>query len=188
MKKFKVLFCLLLLVIGINIGLEINGVEVLVDGGAIITSAEVIQSKTGTGPWDSDDSPGNDSSDDNDIVRSFDQVTWTIENTMRVTDGSSGYNGGTIFFEAKLPDTLSNGIAKWNTEAMAWIENANLSADGLTLTGSYKMEENTITIPGKQTLVFVANILGAPNGLEVAPIIKTWLNGNTESEYMTTIP
>ena len=47
-----------------------------------ITSAIITQMKTGTGPWDDNDDVGNDSSDDNDIVRSFDQITYTIESTM----------------------------------------------------------------------------------------------------------
>ena len=37
-----------------------------------ITSATIIQRKTGTGPWDDNDDVGNDTSEDNDIVRSFD--------------------------------------------------------------------------------------------------------------------
>ena len=42
--------------------------------------------KTGTGPWDDNDEAGNDSSEDNNIVRSFDQVTYTIESTMALKD------------------------------------------------------------------------------------------------------
>ena len=41
---------------------------------AIISEAVIIERQTGTGPFDSDDIPGNDSTEDNDIVRSFDQV------------------------------------------------------------------------------------------------------------------
>ena len=52
-----------------------------------ISSAQIIQTKTGTGPWDADDEPGNDSSEDNNIVRSFDQVTWTVDLTMALKEG-----------------------------------------------------------------------------------------------------
>ena len=45
-----------------------------------ITSAEA-KVKTGVGPFDDNDDPGNDSSEENNIVRSFDQITWTYELT-----------------------------------------------------------------------------------------------------------
>ena len=67
-----------------------------------ISSAQIIQTKTGTGPWDADDEPGNDSSEDNNIVRSFDQVIWTVESTMQMKSGSgaTSLNGGILNIEA----------------------------------------------------------------------------------------
>ena len=65
----------------------------------------------------------------------------------------------------------------------AWIENAKVSSDGLTLTGYYQMGTENITVPGKQTLVFVVKILGAKNGIEFQPQFKFWLNGNSEESY-----
>ena len=81
MKRIKislVIIIMFLFVININ---KINAVEELPDDGGKISSSQVIQTKTGTGPFDENDEPGNDSSEDNNIVRSFDQVTWTVENT-----------------------------------------------------------------------------------------------------------
>ena len=62
---------------------EINGSAkaIAIGDKAEITSAIVQNRATGTGPWDENDEPGNDSSEDNNIVRSFDQVTWTTELT-----------------------------------------------------------------------------------------------------------
>ena len=79
MKKIKIsliIVIMFLFVININ---KVNGAEELPDDGGRISSSQVIQTKTGTGPFDENDEPGNDSSEDNNIVRSFDQVTWTIE-------------------------------------------------------------------------------------------------------------
>ncbi|MBR2784668.1 MAG: MucBP domain-containing protein, partial [Clostridia bacterium] len=188
MKKLKVIFCLLLLTVVISLNMQVKAAEQLPDNGARISSAQIIQTKTGTGPWDDDDEPGNDSSEDNNIVRSFDQVTWTLENTMTVTDGGEGYNGGTIYFEAKLPNSLNKQTAKWDVDSMAWIKNPQISSDGLTLTGTYELDSAALTVPGKQTLVLVLSIMGAPNGTTFQPTIKTWLNGNAESDYVTTIP
>ena len=71
-----------------------------------ITSATIIQRKTGTGPWDDNDDVGNDTSEDNDIVRSFDQVTYTVEYTMGLKDGATveNYKGGAIEVKAELPE------------------------------------------------------------------------------------
>ena len=186
MKKIKIsliIIIMFLFIININ---KINAVEELPDDGGRISSSQVIQTKTGTGPFDKNDEPGNDSSEDNDIVRSFDQVTWTVENTM-VLNGNEAdsYSGGRIYFEAVLPDVFTSETAKWDLESMAWIENAQVSSDGLTLTGYYQMGTENITVPGKQTLVFVAKILGAANEIEFEPEIKLWLNGNSEENYKT---
>ena len=186
MKKIKIsliIIIMFLFIININ---KINAVEELPDDGGRISSSQVIQTKTGTGPFDENDETGNDSSEDNNVVRSFDQVTWTVENTF-VLNGNEAesYSGGRIYFEATLPDVFTSETAKWDVDSMAWIENAKVSSDGLTLTGYYQMGTENITVPGKQTLVFVAKILGAANGTKFQPSIKLWLNGNNEENYKT---
>ena len=46
-----------------------------------ITEVVIADKKTGTGPFDNNDEAGNDSSPDNDIVRSYDQIIWEFEIT-----------------------------------------------------------------------------------------------------------
>ena len=149
MKRIKislVIIIMFLFIININ---KVKAVEELPDDGGRISSSQVIQTKTGTGPFDENDEPGNDSSEDNNIVRSFDQVTWTVENTM-VLNGNEAdsYTGGKIYFEATLPDVFTSETAKWDLDSMAWIENAQVSSDGLTITGYYQMGTENITVPG----------------------------------------
>ena len=151
-----------------------------------ITSATITQRKTGTGPWDDNDDAGNDTSEDNDIVRSFDQVTYTVEYTMGLKDGATveNYKGGAIEIKAELPETCAN-VVKWDTDSMAWIEDAIVSSDGRTITGKYTMSSTEITVPGKQTLVFVLKVLGASNGFEIQPTFTSNLLGNDESEKVS---
>ena len=151
-----------------------------------ITSATIIQRKTGTGPWDDNDDVGNDTSEDNDIVRSFDQVTYTVEYTMGLKDGATveNYKGGAIEVKAELPEACAN-VVKWDADSMAWMENATVSRDGRTITGKYTMSSTEITVPGKQTLVFVLKVLGASNGLVVQPTFTSNLLGNDESEKVS---
>ena len=122
-------------------------------------------------------------------MRSFDQVTWTVENTMALKNsGIFGYSGGKIYFEATLPEIFNSQTVHWDLDSMGWIENAKVSEDGLTITGYYQMNVDNVTIPGKQNLVFVVKIEGAANGIEFQPTIKVWLNGNSSEDTKTVIP
>ena len=151
-----------------------------------ISSAEIIQTKTGTGPWDENDEPGNDSSEDNDIVRSFDQVVWTIDLTMSLKDNSQGasLSGGRIEVEADLPENCAD-VMKWDLESMLWMENGKVSDDGRSITGSYTMTDTEVTVPGKQTLVFVLKVEGAGNKTEIVPTFRFKLTGNEDTEKVS---
>ena len=148
-----------------------------------VSSSVITQRKTGTGPFDADDEAGNDSTEDNDVVRSFDQITWTIENTMKLKNEASGesYKGGVINIKAELPSSCSN-LVSWDLNSMKWIENGEVSEDGRILTGEYSLSTKEVTVPGKQTLVYVLQVLGATNGLDITPTFTTNLAGNNDSE------
>ena len=164
-----------------NAGGTING-----DKG-YISSAQIIQTKTGTGPWDANDEPGNDSSEDNNIVRSFDQVTWTVDLTMALKSGitESNLTGGIINVEASIPSNCAN-VVTWDLESMGWLEGSGkVSSDGLVLTGKYVMSTTDNTIPGKQTLVLVLKVEGAQNQTKIKPEFKFWLEGNEDEEKYT---
>ena len=167
---------------GLNAGAIINGDK------AYISSAQVIQTKTGTGPWDSNDESGNDSSENNNIVRSFDQVTYTVDLTMALkkSNTDTSLKGGVINVEAVLPENCAN-VMKWDLDAMKWIEEGKLSGDGRSLTGKYSMSNTETTIPGKQTLVFVLKVEGAGNRTEIEPSFKFNLEGNNENEIISTM-
>ncbi len=165
---------------------EYNAEKTINGDKAYISSAQIIQTKTGTGPWDENDEPGNDSSETNDIVRSFDQVTWTVDLTLNLKEGISetDLKGGVIEVEASLPEECAN-VMLWDLDSMNWIEEGKVSSDGRTLTGKYSMPEGDTTIPGKQTLVFILGIDGAGNETEIIPTFKFNLEGNEESEKAT---
>ena len=148
-----------------------------------ISSSAIIQRKTGTGPFDNDDESGNDSSEDNDIVRSFDQITWTIENNLKLKDehDSSSYKGGIIQVKAEVSPDISKYI-KWDTESMKWAENIELSENGGVFSAQYTLSDDEVTLPGKQTLVFVLKVMGAPNETNIQPKFTMSILGNDEDE------
>ena len=172
---------------------EITEEDLEVGRNGYISSAQIIERATGTGPWDDDDEPGNDSSPDNDIVRSFDQVTWTVNLTTALKEGAqqASYTGGVVEFTASLPveyaKTEFAPYMEWDLDSMGWIEDANLSDDGITLTGKYSLSETETTLPGAQTLVFVLKLYGVGNNSEFAPTFTFNLAGNEENEKQTLI-
>ncbi|MGN0243354.1 MAG: SpaA isopeptide-forming pilin-related protein [Lachnospiraceae bacterium] len=161
-----------------------SGEEMISDGG-VVSSVEVNQFD-GTEVFDSDDTPGNDSSDSNGIVRSFDSIIYSVAANMMINSGTYGpdeaksavsYVGGTLYVKAEIPKSLQ-GLAGWDVDNMQWAEQTTLSEDGLTITASYSMSKDKITIPGRQALNLPLNIYGAANGTTVKPSFTMWLEGN----------
>lgn len=166
---------------------------------AKISESVITKTATGVAPFDAQSSTdssnsdgsvtwtaGNDVSADDNIVRSFDQITWTIENTFILKENASteNYKGGTIEITASLPSDLA-GVVKWDLDSMLWAENASVSSDGINFTAQYSMSSTEITIPGKQTLVLILSVEGASNGLEIAPTFVLNLLGNDESDKIS---
>ena len=148
-----------------------------------ISSIDTKEVKTGTGPFDKDDEPGNDSSEDNDVVRSFDQITWTyqLNFSLKEPDSGTSLKGGVIQITASLPEELAN-IVEWDIESMKWLSNGNLSEDGISLSGEYSMSEEIVTIPGNQEVIFVLKVKNAVNGTKIQPSFTFMLEGNEEEE------
>ena len=151
-----------------------------------VTESLVINRKTGTEPFDNNDTAGNDSSEDNNIVRSFDQISWTVENTFGLKNPNSteSYSGGVLQIKASVPSSLASYV-KWDLDSMAWIEGATLSTDGTTVTGYYRLSNTDVTVPGKQNTNYVLKVLGAPNNLEIKPTFEASLYGNNDSDKYT---
>lgn len=168
----------------------------LTDDSAYIVDATIKQKITGTEPFDESNGTAKDTSPDDNIVRSFDRVTYTIETTLGINNTSHGsadakkyssFKGGTIYFEAKIPNGYGDvigssdyGYMKWATTDMRWAD--TLEVEGGIVRGSYKMPSDTITIPGKQSLTFPLDVLGCPNNIKVVPEFKIWVQGNDDNE------
>lgn len=204
-RKGKILMCIFLIVILSILVLQLStknqgfiykilgqnklesesNVSILSDDFGIVDSADIIQCITGTGPFDDSEGPGNDTSADDLIVRTFDQVSYTVEATMSINskhgsqelNANNSFVGGYLNIKGTLPENC-DGKVKWDLNSMKWAEDANISDNGRTITAKYKMSESKITVPGKQSLILVATVTKAENGLKFKPDISMWLNGN----------
>lgn len=150
-------------------------------------SSVVIQNlKTGTAPFDGNDLPGNDSSIDNNIIRSFDSYTFNTELNLVLKEGNlTSLKGGIIKVKGTLPKIeTGNNVNKleWDTAYMNWATNVVLSSDKLTFTAEYELDTNSITVPGKQLLSFKVKVFSLPNGTEIRPNLEFSLEGGTEED------
>ena len=150
--------------------------------------------RTGTAPWDAAeeaDEDGNDATELDAKVRSFDQVTYTTYFQTKVRDDAPDtyYRTGTLHFEFVLPGNSSE--IQFDTDAMVWLSAKNevqytITADEFegkpcqVLRGSYLLEpneqhENAIG-ESYQELSIIIRVLAMRNKEIVQPLFTYWLD------------
>ena len=150
--------------------------------------------RTGTAPWDAAteaDEDGNDATEFDAKVRSFDQVTYTtyFRTEMRDDSPCPYYRTGTLHFEFVLPGNSSE--IQFDTDAMVWLSAKSEVQYTLTneefeekpcqvLRGSYLLEpneqhENAIG-NSYQELSIIIRVLAMKNNDIVQPRFTYWLD------------
>lgn len=161
--------------------------------------------RTGTAPWDGDSEAGNDQNALNNVLRTFDTATYTIQfNTnlrKEVSDQNiAGYEKGRIYFEFILPASAVQ--AQFEVGSMGWLESSQEIQyeiaeieDGTkqVLRGSYLLVPNTsnpAAIGASTNELSVAiRALQMQNGTTLQPTFTLWLDYNdVGTEYADGIP
>lgn len=173
-------------------------------GDAYVSGFKVKEQKDGVGPFDKDDGAGNDSSDDNLIVRSFDDINYTLEFTTALTDVSHPAEGGTsIDVTFTLPTSPDN--ATWNMQAINWIVDGKVTyfySDGSSsdkwdkaksvtrqvLTGKRNLENKSSDdrVPGAAQLSAGISVHAAVSGQKIQPTFELVAAGTVQRK--TTVP
>ncbi len=154
---------------------------------------------TGTSPWDEDSQePGNDGNETNNIVRSFDIVSYTTWFRSKVREDApyAAYKTGTLCFEFILPGKSDE--IQFEESAMGWLA-AKKEADYTiieeeydgqvcqVLRGSYLWEpsEDNPSAIGEsyQELNIALRVLAMHNGQIVQPLFTYWLEFNDVPYY-----
>lgn len=168
-----------------------------------ISAFAVDEAIDGTAPFDANDEPGNDSADDNGIVRSFDTVNYTLKYTTAIRDQSvSGIDSADVMIKFVLPCDPS--VAVFCEENMQWCLDRKVTyvyADGSysttwdmdrtvvrqILTGRRQLVNNESgnTIPGTGTLSVGVSVKMASAGSVIAPSFSIWMDGNGEKDVWT---
>ena len=153
--------------------------------------------RTGSAPWDEDNTAGNDSTDLNNTVRSFDIISYTAYFKSKVRDNApyAAYETGTLHFEFILPGTAEQ--AQFETGSMGWLsakkevqykitESTYNGQPCQVLRGSYLWEpsdENPSAIgESYQELTLVVRALALKNGDTLKPEFTFWLDHNDVPE------
>ncbi|MCD7750500.1 MAG: Cna B-type domain-containing protein [Lachnospiraceae bacterium] len=174
------------------------------DNTSYVDGLSVIDIVDGTAPFDDDDEAGDDSNEDNRIVRSFDYVSYTISYTTALTDANVSVDSGVLYVEFTLP--CSPDVAIFNMDAMNWMVDPVLTyyfEDGTTGT-SYEDASTVVkqvltrcreltnaefmTIPGAGTLSVGLYVGAASNGTMIQPEFTLWMVGNADEQKVSVSP
>lgn len=118
----------------------------------------------GTAPFDKDDKAGNDSADDNGIVRSWDTVTYPLKVTVNPKKADSLKN-----IKLKISGELENGITDKRVNAKFAVGGKeDMDAEKVSFVQDYTIERtgNSIMIP------VTVEVQGAKNGVKLRPDFK----------------
>lgn len=186
-KVISILFAILVLlsiVIPANIiATETTSVSI---NESYISAVTIKDTITGLAPFDNDDNAGNDSSASNDIVRSFDDIDYTLE-YVTALKSQNVISDAYLCVEFVLPYTKD--VATFNMDAMAWMENPVLvEENGKQILTGRRFLQNTSdnnAIPGAGTLSVGIKVKAAPNGTKIDPEFKLYMDGNTADEAKT---
>lgn len=88
------------------------------DGKYTVIDKKIVAMEDGTGAFDANDDVGNDSSEYNSRVRTFDKITYTVSHTLTKNDqgASNNVEGRELLVEVLIPTSYS-GVLRYTEEA-----------------------------------------------------------------------
>lgn len=141
---------------------------------------------TGTAPFDKDNERGDDKDENNDIVRSFDTVTYDYDYTVTPDSTMDYYRRTRVGFRFELP--YPKDKVTFDAEKMGWVDRTpgyepkltTETIDG-TVTQVYtcyrllEPTSQTPTVnPGTSAISLAVAVKGAPHGYRFHPTVKAW--------------
>lgn len=182
----------------VNGSVEVTFEESLDEDGAYLTSLEMNLSSSGTEPFDAEQKPGCDTTADDDIVRSFDRVTYNINASYASYDTNTYYGSGYICYEVILPYDSQEAV--FDTKASEpWMElldgeTERVTTSQMKIDGEMKkvqklrfkvklekVEGNTSAIPGGNEIPVIVWVRAMKNGDTMKPWVRAWMEHNTEN-------
>lgn len=141
---------------------------------------------TGTAPFDRDNERGDDKDENNDIVRSYDTVTYDYEYTLTPDSTMDYYRRTRVGFRFELP--YPKDKVTFDAEKMGWVDHTpgyepKLTTETINGTVTqvytcYRLLEPTsqspTVNPGTGSIGLSVAVKGAPHGYRFHPTVKAW--------------
>lgn len=141
---------------------------------------------TGTAPFDKDNERGDDKDETNDIVRSYDTVTYDYEYTLTPDSTMDYYRRTRVGFRFELPYPTDK--VTFDAEKMGWVDHTpgyepKLTTETIDGTVTqvyicYRLLEPTsqspTVNPGTGSIGLSVAVKGAPHGYRFHPTVKAW--------------
>ena len=162
---------------------------------------------SGTAPWDNDDTAGNDSTPDNNIIRSFDTARYDIHSVFDVKQDSpyAYIANGYVGYKVVLTGYDTNGSQLDMSKKQAWFDEESLGwvstdkgyeksigiekingHDCVVLTCWRKLiATDTVptVIPGNKDITFTIKVNQMHQGQKIVPQFYAFADHNTPDEY-----
>lgn len=153
---------------------------------AAVSRLRLIDRITGTAPFDKDNERGDDKDETNDIVRSYDTVTYDYEYTLTPDSTMDYYRRTRVGFRFELP--YPQDKVTFDAEKMGWVDHTpgyepKLTTETINGTVTqvytcYRLLEPTsqspTVNPGTGSIGLSVAVKGAPHGYRFHPTVKAW--------------
>lgn len=153
---------------------------------AAVSRLRLIDRITGTAPFDKDNARGDDKDENNDIVRSYDTVTYDYEYTLTPDSTMDYYRRTRVGFRFELP--YPKDKVTFDAEKMGWVDHTpgyepKLTTETINGTVTqvytcYRLLEPTsqspTVNPGTGSIGLSVAVKGAPHGYRFHPTVKAW--------------
>lgn len=153
---------------------------------AAVSRLRLIDRITGTAPFDRDNGRGDDKDENNDIVRSYDTVTYDYEYTLTPDSTMDYYRRTRVGFRFELP--YPKDKVTFDAEKMGWVDHTpgyepkltTETIDGIVtqVYTCYRLLEPTsqspTVNPGTGSIGLSVAVKGAPHGYRFHPTVKAW--------------
>lgn len=153
---------------------------------AAVSRLRLIDRITGTAPFDRDNGRGDDKDENNDIVRSYDTVTYDYEYTLTPDSTMDYYRRTRVGFRFELP--YPKDKVTFDAEKMGWVDHTpgyepKLTTETIDGTVTqvytcYRLLEPTsqspTVNPGTGSIGLSVAVKGAPHGYRFHPTVKAW--------------
>lgn len=153
---------------------------------AAVSRLRLIDRITGTAPFDADNGRGDDKDENNDIVRSYDTVTYDYEYTLTPDSTMDYYRRTRVGFRFELP--YPKDKVTFDAEKMGWVDHTpgyepKLTTETIDGTVTqvytcYRLLEPTsqspTVNPGTGSIGLSVAVKAAPHGYRFHPTVKAW--------------